>query len=52
MTSGMLGATVISAKMTEMMKLFGCKEEGGNLCGLKEQPIRRKCTLAPPGKYS
>jgi len=25
----MLGTTVISAKMTEMMKLFGCKEEGG-----------------------
>jgi len=40
----MLGTTVISAKMTEMMKLFGCKEEEGT-CGLKEQTIRRKCTF-------
>jgi len=52
LTSGMLGTTVISAKMTEMMKLFGCKEEGGGTCGLKERTIRRKCTLASPGKYS
>jgi len=37
LTSGMLGTTVISAKMTEMMKLFGCKEEGGELVGSRNK---------------